>query len=196
MVNGTDETAFIQAIIGTHGAFGRIDKKPGSSGQEEIAMRRPFLKNSTLQGSDVRMGIENVPREVGKILNIGVGDGTFVRQDGHARLDILEVVFEGMLRRFDHLCARLVNARYSRQSRRSALNGAALHIMFDTPHATHFLAAACPTGTTVDQCWERRAVAGTSFGRFPVQHQNTTVVTGRPDNKFSRCRVTTVVFWC
>ena len=55
VVNGTDETAFIQAIIGTHGAFGRIDKKPGSSGQEEIAMRRPFLKNSTLQGSDVRM---------------------------------------------------------------------------------------------------------------------------------------------
>ena len=111
VVNGTQETAFFQAVIGRHWPFVRVDKQTCCGSQNEIAVRCSFLEYTAIQRSDIGVGIKMIPGNVGKIDDVGIGNCSVVCAQRHARLDVFPMVLKRMLGNFFVGRIGLVNAR-------------------------------------------------------------------------------------
>src|SRR3954471_17158173 len=71
---------------------------------------------------------------------------------------------------------RLVALRNGRYGSGRTLNGHALHVMFYTAGAAHFLTATGTSRAAMHQHRQRRTMPGAFFGTIAVQYQNAAVM--------------------
>ena len=114
-------------------------------------MRYPLLKDGPVQTGGVRVRIEMIPADVGKVDDVGFGHRAFVGDHGFADFQVFEVLAEDMLTRVLVLTANLVLPRDLSQRGRRSLNGTTLEIVFHPAHTTHFLSAARAARSAVYQ---------------------------------------------
>src|SRR5690606_34496591 len=117
VVDRAKEATILQAVIRTYRPFGRGNKQACCCRQEKIAVSSALFKNGAFQRRDIGMGVEDVPGQIGKVLDIGVGDGPLMREQRHAYFKILKVIAKRMKRWFAHLRARLINSCDCRKRR-------------------------------------------------------------------------------
>src|SRR5699024_9476362 len=89
-----------------------------------------------------------------------------------------------MLLSFFIICMGLINPGDLSHRRGRTLNGTALHKVTDPSQSSHFFASSGSPRTAVNQCRQRRTVAGTLFGTLPIDTENPTVMRRRIDRIF------------
>ena len=113
-----------------------------------------------LGGFLIHVGIEGVTGEIGEVFDVFHRDGARRGVQGLADGQFTVFAGEGVGRTFDLGCAGHPFLADGREDFRAALDRGALHVVFDTTHAAHFLTAACAAGATVDHVRQGRAVSG------------------------------------
>ncbi len=161
--NRLDKAQVFHAVVGDHRPHTCINKQPGGSGNQEVTVYHPLAKDRLRCANFVHVSIEMIPAQAGKVNDIGFRQGSARRQQAVARLQFLEVFAERMNAIFMHRRAAYPLFADGGQHGRAALNGGALHIVFDRTQATQLLAAACTSGTAVHELRKRRTVAGRLF---------------------------------
>src|SRR5690606_18071356 len=63
----------LKSIVCRYRTFIRIYKQTCCSGNDKITVGRALLKNTSVKGSDICMGIKMIPGKVGKIHYIAIG---------------------------------------------------------------------------------------------------------------------------
>ena len=118
----------------------------GHPAAEDGAGRRGLL---------VHVGVEVVTGGLGEALDVGQGDGVRPGADGRADLQVVEVELERVAPVDVAGGAGHPLAGDRGEYVGGALHGRGLEMVPDAPEAAHLLAAAGPSGPTVDQYRER-----------------------------------------
>ena len=174
-VHGLGEPTIVDAVVQEHRALAGFHEQACGLAEDVISVGHPALEHRPLQARFVHVCVKVVSGHVGEIHNVRFRDGVPCGGDGVANLQVFEVLSEDVGLAFWLNAAWLVLLRQCREHGGVALDGRALHVMFDAPQAAHLFTASSSARSAVHKKRHGGAVSSALFGAVPVQHQNSTV---------------------
>src|SRR6185436_17345901 len=130
-------------------------KQTRSKTHHKITMRHLLLKHSPGKIGCLYMRIKMIAAKVSEFVYVFRCNNSFFSNDLVTDLQLFKIFFKWMLTRVFSFCMLLVNSCYFSKSCWRTLQSCSLHIMFYTAKPAHFFTPACPTGTTMNQQWQR-----------------------------------------
>ena len=132
-----------------------------------------------------------IPGQATEIDDIRLGHGTSVSCVGLADLQFFKIFAKRMHLVRYRLRTLVIFTRQAHQGRRGTLNCGALHIMLDGSITTQLLSATGSTRSAVDQCRQRRTMAGGFRRTIAIDDQQASMPGGRIEDNLFRLRVIT-----
>ena len=139
-------------------------------------MGHTALENGAVQRRFIHMRIEMIATDVGEIDDVRLCHRVPVGGVGHADLEVLEMLTEGMHGSLGAGCTRLMTARDGRDRIGMTLDGRALQVMMKTTQATHLFSATGTSRPTVDQLRHGTSVSRALLGTGCIEDEDPSMV--------------------